>query len=103
MLQRVIDTARFVAGAPARNVRIGQTPHTVIHRQGPASLRWFAPGEATRAPVFISMPLINTWSIWDLLPDRSVVRAVRASRFTPARLDGEPAALYMRVKVDFER
>ncbi|MCP4805824.1 MAG: hypothetical protein GY913_03280 [Proteobacteria bacterium] len=74
MIQRAIDTVTFLAGDPIGKARSGETPHTVIHRQGPASLRYFAPDVATGTPLFVSMPLINTWTIWDLLPQRSIVR-----------------------------
>jgi polyhydroxyalkanoate synthase len=73
MLQRTVDTLRFLASDPVAKVRIGATDHAVIHRQGPAALRYFAPAEAKHTPVFVSMPLINTWTIWDLLPGRSVI------------------------------
>ncbi len=73
MLQRSIRVAKFLATEPARRARIGQSPHAVVFRQGKASLRHFAPAEPKHAPVFVCMPLINTWQIWDLLPGHSVV------------------------------
>ncbi|MBT3221869.1 MAG: alpha/beta fold hydrolase [Proteobacteria bacterium] len=76
MINQAAQTARFLANAPERQIRIGQTPHTVIHRQGTGALRYFAPKQAKYTPLFISMPLINTWTIWDLLPQRSVVEAL---------------------------
>lgn len=76
MLAQALDTARFLATDPARTVRTGQTPHTILHRENKASLRYFAPTEALHAPLFVSMPLINTWTIFDLLPGRSVVEAL---------------------------
>ena len=79
MLQNPIPTLRFLAGDPVGRSRIGQTPHRVVFRQGSATLRCFEPAEVTRAPIVICMPLINTWTIWDLLPDRSVVRALMAT------------------------
>lgn len=78
MLQRATDTLAFLASDPAAKVRLGVTDHAVIHRQGSASLRYFAPAEAKHAPVFISMPLINTWTIWDLRPGRSLVAKLLA-------------------------
>jgi polyhydroxyalkanoate synthase len=80
LARRTAATAQFLATDPVRSARVGQTPHAVIHRQGKAALRYFAPqGEARTAPVLVSMPLINTWTVWDLLPDRSVVRALTAA------------------------
>ena len=76
MLQRAVDVARFLATDPIRHAPVGQTPHEVVHRQHKARLLHFRPAEATREPVFVSMPLINTWTIFDLLPDKSVVRAM---------------------------
>lgn len=79
MLQRTIDTNRFLAADPIRTIRTGQTPHEVVFRQGKSALRYFpvAPGvERKTDPVFVSMPLINTWTIWDLLPGRSVFEAL---------------------------
>ncbi len=76
--RKALDLARFLADDPVARAPTGQTPHAIIHRQNKASLRYFAPtpGVAPRTPVFISMPLINTWTIFDLLPDRSVVGAL---------------------------
>jgi polyhydroxyalkanoate synthase len=73
MLQRNIDTLRFLAKDPVSSVKLGATPHEILHRQGPSALRYFAPAEAKHVPVFVSMPLINTWTIWDLLPGYSTV------------------------------
>jgi polyhydroxyalkanoate synthase len=76
MLQRTLDTAQFLARDPVARVRTGATPHAVLHRQGSVALRYFSPTEATQTPVLISMPLINTWTIWDLLPEVSLVAAL---------------------------
>lgn len=76
MLERTVATARFLAGHPVANARTGRTPHTVIHRDRRARLLFFAPAEAKHAPVFVCMPLINTWTIFDLLPGRSVIEAL---------------------------
>ena len=78
MLERTLGTARFLATDPVRAVRSGRTPHAVIHREHAASVRYF-PSQGDGAPVFVSMPLINTWSIFDLLPDRSVVAKLVAA------------------------
>jgi polyhydroxyalkanoate synthase len=74
MLQRAASFVEFLASDPVGKAKTGQTPHAVIHRDRQARLRYFAPvGEAKTAPLFISMPLINTWTVFDLLPGRSVV------------------------------
>ncbi len=74
--ERTLATARFLAEDPVHHAPTGATPHEVIFRQNKAQLRYFRPAEVRRAPVFVCMPLINTWTIWDLLPDRSVLRAL---------------------------
>lgn len=75
IVERNLKTAAFLATQPVRRARTGQSPHAILHRQGALALRYFAPrGEARRRAVLISMPLINTWTIWDLLPERSVIR-----------------------------
>lgn len=76
MYTEAIETARFLAADPAATVRIGASPHAVVFRANKSSLLYFAPNEAKHAPVFISMPLINTWTIFDLLPGRSVIEAL---------------------------
>ena len=75
MLQRTIQIAQTIQSVP--RAPIGTTPHQIIHRQHETALRYFAPrGDQRRAPIFISMPLINTWSIFDLMPGRSVIEAL---------------------------
>ena len=77
MLQRTIEIGAFLSSDAVARAPIGGSPHAVIHRQHETALRFFAPvGHATARPLFISMPLINTWSIFDLLPERSVVAAL---------------------------
>lgn len=76
MLARYIDAAAWLSTDPVSNVKLGQTPNVVIHRQGKAQVRYFAPGVARRPPLFCVMPLINTWTVFDLLPGRSVVQAL---------------------------
>lgn len=71
MFAESLRMASFLAGNPVAAVRTGQTPHTVLHRVNKAVLRYFPAGSGD--PVFVSMPLINTWSIFDLLPGRSVI------------------------------
>lgn len=75
-VDRMFEAARFLAGDPLASARSGMTPHAIVHRDGPACVRYFAPAEARHAPVFVSMPLINTWTVFDLLPGRSVVQAL---------------------------
>ena len=82
-LSRTGAMARYLATDPVAHAPVGVTPHEIIFRQNKASLRYFpptAPGcQPLRAPIFISMPLINTWNIFDLLPGRSVVEALCAA------------------------
>lgn len=76
MLQSWVETARFLATDPVAKVQTGATPHGVVARQNKAQLRFFPAPEPRHAPIFVSMPLINTWTIFDLLPGRSVVEAL---------------------------
>lgn len=78
---RTLETLSFLAGDPVRTARTGTTPHDVVFRQGKIALRHFpaAPGLPRQRAVLISMPLINTWSVWDLLPDKSVVATLAAA------------------------
>lgn len=89
---RSFATARFLAADPIRAARLGQSPFTVIHRQNPARLLYFAPkGEAVQTPVFVSMPLINRWTIFDLLPGASVIEDLTAAGVPVYLLDwGDP-------------
>ncbi|NOY27756.1 MAG: alpha/beta fold hydrolase [Oligoflexia bacterium] len=76
-LRRAQVLTSFLASRPVARARTGQTPHRVIHRQNGAALRYFPPsGARVRPPLFICMPLINTWTIFDLVPGRSVVEAL---------------------------
>ncbi len=95
MLQKAIRVGTFLANDPRTTVKIGQTPHTVIHRENKSSVRYFAPAADAepRTPIFISMPLINTWTIFDLLPGRSVVEALTRAGAPVYLLDwGRPTA-----------
>jgi polyhydroxyalkanoate synthase len=93
-LGRTAKTAEFLAHDPVLTAKAGQTPHEIIHRQGKAAVRYFAPDpgtEGTHQPVFVSMPLINTWTVWDLLPGRSVVAKLNAAGVPVYLLDwGRP-------------
>ena len=56
---------------------------------------YFAPAADAdpRTPIFISMPLINSWAIFDLLPGRSVVEALTRAGAPVYLLDwGRPTA-----------
>jgi len=88
MLHRTIDTLGWLVTDPIGKARPGRSPHRVIHRQGSAQVRWF-PAEGKRA-LFVSMPLINTWTIWDLLPGRSVVEALVQAGIDVYLLDWGP-------------
>lgn len=77
MLPRTEKTARFLAERPVARAKSGHTPHAVIHRDVKACVRYFSPVEAKYAPVFICMPLINTWTVFDLVPTRSVIEFLR--------------------------
>mgnify|MGYP000344900234 CR=1 FL=1 len=95
MLQKAIRVGTFLANDPRTTVKIGQTPHTVIHRENKSSVRYFAPAADAepRTPIFISMPLINSWAIFDLLPGRSVVEALTRAGAPVYLLDwGRPTA-----------
>ncbi len=78
--ERTAEFARYLLGRPVEQAKTGQTPYEVIFRQNKSSVHYYAPrGERVRAPVFVVMPLINNWRIWDLLPGRSVVQALTAA------------------------
>ncbi len=78
--ERTAEFVRTLAGEPAKNAKTGQTPFEIVFRQNKASVHYYPPqGEVVRAPVFVVMPLINNWRIWDLLPGRSVVEALIAA------------------------
>ena len=81
MLQRTISTLEYLATDPVGGAKVGSTPHSIIHREGKAAVRYFAPEptDQPRRPLFISMPLINRWYIWDLRPEVSLVgKLIRA-------------------------
>lgn len=91
-IDRMGELWRFLQADPVARARSGQSPHQIIHRQNKAALRFFPALSETRAtPLFISMPLINTWTIFDLLPERSVVAALTAAGIPVYLLDwGRP-------------
>jgi len=81
LLGRTAQTAKFLAADPVLTAKTGQTPHEIVFRMGKTALRYFPPSPEAEAkrPVLISMPLINTWTIFDLLPGRSVVSKLTAA------------------------
>jgi polyhydroxyalkanoate synthase subunit PhaC len=94
-------TLQYLAEDAGSSVRIGQTPHSVVFRQGKAALRCFQPATVTRAPVFISMPLINTWTVWDLQPHNSVVQAILSTGAPVYLLDwGSPGPEDARLRIE---
>lgn len=70
------DTLTWLANDPVSRVRTGQTPNQVVFRDQKACVRYFAPAVAQHPPVFCVMPLINTWTVFDLAPGRSVVESL---------------------------
>lgn len=74
MIRNSLGTLAFLADRP--RPRSGQTPHVVIHSENKACVRYFPPAKKLLPPVFVSMPLINTWTVFDLVPGRSVVEAL---------------------------
>lgn len=94
-MDRLVDFWQFLRTDPVARARAGQTPHRIIHRQNKAALRFFPAragvAPAGVAPIFISMPLINTWTIFDLLPGRSVLEALTGAGIPVYLLDwGRP-------------
>jgi polyhydroxyalkanoate synthase len=71
-----LQVAQFLAADPIARAQSGQTAHGVIHRQGASRLLFFPCEQPRHTPVLVVMPLINTWTIFDLLPGRSVVEAL---------------------------
>lgn len=91
MLQRAIEVGGLLRRFHADGFPVGRTPHSIIHRQHTASLRWFAPEEVRHTPIFVSMPLINTWTVFDLMPGRSIIEKLLAAGIPVYLLDwGKP-------------
>ncbi|MBZ2169421.1 MULTISPECIES: alpha/beta fold hydrolase [Marinobacter] len=88
---------------PERLVRAGKTSYEVIHRDGLVSLRYYPPLQETsielddltipveqethRTPVVIIPPLAVNMLIYDLLPQRSLIRFLRARGFEVYLID----------------
>ena len=79
-------------------VQAGQTPYDIIHRDGPVSLRYYPPltdseieladgsvlpvaKTVQRTPLVIVPPLAVNMLVYDLFPERSLVRYLRARGF----------------------
>lgn len=76
LMGRSAATARFLIEEPVHTVRIGQTHNEVLFGMGAVRLRFFPPtggAMGSARPVLISMPLINTWPVFDLQPGHSVL------------------------------
>lgn len=79
LIERNVRTAQFLAADPVKGVRTGRTPYEVVFHQNKSKVHFYRPEKALHRPVFISMPLINTWTIFDLLPGRSVIEKLLAA------------------------
>lgn len=100
-LDRTTQMALFLMErwSGAFRVATGRSAHRVLHRDNKAQLRYFAAARAESGvgsggpavPVFISMPLINTWTIFDLLPGRSVIERLTSAGYPVYLVDwGRP-------------
>lgn len=105
--QRVFDRESLV--------QAGRTPFAVIHEDGPVSLRYYPPlvekeielanGEVVpvaetpqRTPLVIVAPLAVNMLAYDLFPERSLVRYLRARGFELYMVDwGEPTRAHDRL------
>ncbi|MEZ4320244.1 MAG: alpha/beta fold hydrolase [Myxococcota bacterium] len=76
MLDKMMEFTKFVAKFKFDGYAIGTAPHEVIFRQNKSCVRYFEPAERKGEPLFISMPLINKWAVFDLLPHKSVIRGL---------------------------
>ena len=80
---------------PAALIQSEHTPFQVLHREGIVQLRWYPPLEETetrhQTPVVIVPPLAVNMSIYDLFPNRSLVRHLLEQGFPVYLLDwGRP-------------
>ncbi|MCB9675458.1 MAG: alpha/beta fold hydrolase [Alphaproteobacteria bacterium] len=76
MLDKMMEFSEFVTKFHFDGHPIGTAPHEVIFRQNKSCVRYFEPVERKAQPLFVSMPLINKWAVFDLLPNKSVVKAL---------------------------
>lgn len=105
----VIRNARQRFLNPETLVQAGQTPYEVIYRDDPAQLRYYPPlrekhipvgdddrplevsKESYPVPLILVAPLAVNMSIYDLFPNRSLVRYLRARGFELYLVDwGQP-------------
>lgn len=80
-LRRTLEIAARLAQDPVASAETGLSPHRIGHRQAQTCVRYFPPkaGSPARHPLFVSMPLINTWTVFDLRPGRSVIEELTAA------------------------
>lgn len=91
-LRKSAEFAQFVTGFALDGAKIGTAPHDVVFRQNKSCVRYFEPKERTSEPLLIVMPLINQWGVFDLLPEKSVVRRLVAAGIPVYLMDwGTPA------------
>ncbi len=69
----MFNALRNLAGLARKPPPVGQTPHTVVHRENKWRLLRFAPSERRYATPILMVPsLINRWYVLDLMPGRSL-------------------------------
>lgn len=80
-IRKTLEVAAWLAQDPVGSAETGLSPHRVVFRQAKSCVRYFPPraGVPARHPLFVSMPLINTWTVFDLRPGRSVVEKLTAA------------------------
>jgi polyhydroxyalkanoate synthase len=79
MLANPVELLTWLASNPVERAAVGVSPNRVIHRDHRSCVRFFAADNPQHPPLFCVMPLINTWSVFDLLPGKSVVQALTAA------------------------
>lgn len=90
-------------GARLSHLEVGQTPSEVVYEENKLRLRRYEPLVEQRydVPVVFVYSLINRPYIFDLHPDRSVVRRFLERGFDVYLLDwGEPSALDATLRID---
>ncbi|MFE8072328.1 alpha/beta fold hydrolase [Marinobacteraceae bacterium S3BR75-40.1] len=110
LLQRTrqaVSNAGRLRRKPQSLIQSGDTPYDVIFQEGIVSLRYYPPldtdsieveGESVavashtyRTPILLVPPLAVTLALYDLFPDRSLVKYLRARGFEVYLIDwGEP-------------
>lgn len=86
-LTKPAEFTNFVTEFHLDGAKIGTAPHDVIFKQNKSCVRYFEPTERKSEPLFIVMPLINQWGVFDLLPGKSVVRRLVAAGIPVYLLD----------------